>query len=237
MNYSSYHMELPMSSKSFPKFAPAFAAVVILFASIVAGCSGSDQSQKDQPSAAPHPPTATELMQQEAASLRMENDSLRQGAGKLSADNRALLSRIAAMQTAVDSLKAKYTPPKVTVANGLDGYVQALTLFRQGNDIQSMATFEAAQNADIPERLKDNCCYWIGECLYALKEYDAAIDQFQKVFAFARSEKKDDAQMMTANSYLAMGNRQKAKEQYEILVKKFPASPFVKRAKEKLAGL
>jgi len=42
---------------------------------------------------------------------------------------------------------------------------------------------------------------------------------------------------MIANSYLAMGNKQKAVEEYEKLLKKFPASPFVKRVKEKLEHL
>ncbi len=43
--------------------------------------------------------------------------------------------------------------------------------------------------------------------------------------------------MMIANSYLAMGEKGKAKEEYERLIKKFPASPYVKRAKAKLSKL
>jgi TolA-binding protein len=70
-----------------------------------------------------------------------------------------------------------------------------------------------------------------------MKHYSDAIASFQKVIAFAHSSKKSAAQMMIGNCYMAMKSRTKAKDAYETLIKKYPASLYARRAKEKLKTL
>ena len=116
-------------------------------------------------------------------------------------------------------------------------YHDALDEFHNRKYEDAAALFQKVYDEGAPKGLDDNCVYWIGECLYGRKQYDSAIAQFKKVFDFKWSEKKDDSQIMIANSYFALGDKKTAKEEYEQLIKKYPASPFVKRAKAKLANL
>ena len=92
-------------------------------------------------------------------------------------------------------------------------------------------------DAGAPAGLEDNCHYWLGECSYATKNFSNALEHFQHVFTYKVSEKKDDAQIMIANCYWRMGNKAKAKEEYQKFIDKYPASPYVNRAKERLGKL
>lgn len=126
---------------------------------------------------------------------------------------------------------------KPAATNARDGYARALELFRAKNYAVASTTLQSVLDSGAPVELQDNCHYWLGECSYAQKNYNEAITHFQQVFTFARSEKKDDAQIMIANCYFDMGDKVTAKKEYERLVTKFPASPFVKKAKERLGRL
>ena len=66
-----------------------------------------------------------------------------------------------------------------------------------------------------------------------MKDYKTAISNFEKVFAYKISEKKDDAAIMIANSYWVMGNKKEAVKEYKKFLEKYPASPYVKRAKDR----
>jgi TolA-binding protein len=73
--------------------------------------------------------------------------------------------------------------------------------------------------------------------MYGMGKYPEAIDQFQRVLDYAHSEKKDDAQMMLGNCYIALRDVASARAALSALVSKYPTSPYVKRAQEKLATL
>ncbi len=67
--------------------------------------------------------------------------------------------------------------------------------------------------------------------------YSDAIQHFEMARGYRYSEKKDDAQLMIGNSYSAMGNKSAARDAYNKLISSYPASPYVKKAEEKLARL
>ena len=189
----------------------------------------------------PPQPSATEMMHKELNDVRAENSALKQQVATLEQENRTATARIADLETQVTELKEQLivlqTPPKPVITNVQESYQQALQQFRSRNYEDAATTFQAVLDAGASERLEDNCHYWLGECAYGAKKYTEAIEHFQKVFDFRISEKKDDAQMMIANCYLSMGDRAAAKAEYEKLITKFPASPYVKRAKERLSGM
>ena len=97
--------------------------------------------------------------------------------------------------------------------------------------------FEALLKGGVRDDLADNCHYWIGECLYGMGKYSDAIHHFETALDFAGSEKKDDSMLMVANCHAAMGNIPAAKEWYNRMITSYPASPYLKRAQEKLAAL
>jgi len=70
-----------------------------------------------------------------------------------------------------------------------------------------------------------------------LKDYQAALKQFNLVLGLARSEKKADATLMAGNCEALLGNKTAAREAYEKVVSDFPTSPLVDKAKDKLARM
>ncbi len=218
----------------------SYVAILMLASLAGMGCRSSEETTTN---AAPPQPSATELMQKDLFSLRTANDSLRGRLSTLEQSNRASTARIAELETQLSELKDRTTAPpppavkKPDIANAREGYARGLRLFRSGNYQEAAQMFQAVLDAGSPPGLEDNCYYWLGECSYGARQYDEAIAHFQRIFTFSVSEKKDDAQMMIANSYLALGDKAKAKAEFEKLVKKYPASPYIKRAKAKLAGL
>jgi TolA-binding protein len=219
-------------------------SALVVAAIILAGCHGAEETTENT---APPAPTVTDLMQKELAATKASNDSLKLQLMKLEEANRAAVARAAELEAkmAHEKAAAEMPPPpppprsetQPLISNLRDGYASALRLFRSANYAESMAMFQAVLDAGAPVEMQDNCYYWMGECAYGEKNYTAAIEYFQKIFTFAKSEKKDESQIMIANSYLAMGNKAKAKAEYERLVTKFPASPYVKKAKARLASL
>ncbi len=214
-----------------------FTAALLMMAQF-AGCSGSGEADKS-----PGGQSATELMVAELKALHTTNDSLKAENAKADQEKRTLTAHVADLEAQINDLKAKLaslSPPPSAVPSVTDAhasYEEALRVFREKKYAEASDRLNAILAAGAPQGLDDNCVYWIGECLYGEKRYTAAIEQFRKVFTFDRSEKKDDAQYMIANSYLAMGDKLHAKEEYERFARRFPASPYIKFVKAHLAKL
>lgn len=207
---------------------------------VLIGCSHSDEMLKAQRD-------TIAVLQKDMASLRTQTDSLRSAITRIEQEKQSLVARSASIDSQLNDLKSKIPPlveqksvgTKVReiqpVSDPFETYQHALDAFHAKHYDGAEELFQSVIDVGAPDKLEDNCTYWIGECLFAQKKYNDAIEQFRHVFTYKISEKKDDAQIMIANAYLAMGNKKKAKEEYETFVKKFPASPFVKRAKTKIS--
>ncbi len=214
---------------------------------LILGCSSSQSDKRVLPQ-----PNATDALRKEMARQRQENDSLKLQIDKLQQDNRMAAAHSAQLETENADLREKIKaippPPPPTPAAAITipqtpavtdpnvAYQEGLKLFRARNYGEAQSTFQAVLDSN-PGSLEDHCYYWIGECEFAQKNYQSAIEHFQKVFSFNRSSKKDDAQMMVANCYLAMGSKAKAREEYKKLIEKYPASPYVKKAKARLSKI
>ncbi len=140
---------------------------------------------------------------------------------------------------------AKSSAPAPTYSAGAIGtvspeeyesrYNEARSAFESRNYEQAILLFESLLASSTNNSLADNAQYWIGECQYALKQYDAAILSFEKVFTFTNSNKKDDAQFKLGMCYLRKGDKQKAQEQFERLRTDYPNSEYIDRIDKVLA--
>jgi TolA-binding protein len=216
------------------------AITTIAFFFMLTGCGGSEEATKE--GAVPPSPSATEMMQKELGTLQGQNDSLRQEVKSLEQQSRSANARTAELETQLNETREKLAaatapPPKPTIENPSESYRQALQLFNQREYQKAADLFQACLDDGIAPERRDNCEYWIGECDYGLKKYNDAIAHFTKVFDYKITEKRDESQVMIANCYYAMGDKMKAREAYERLIKVFPASPYVNFAKERLAKL
>ena len=192
--------------------------------------------------------------------LRTENTSLKQKIVKLEQDNRSLNTMMAESESKIQaerwrgdslqqvmtsqpvSMAAPVTPveegaPMTTTPATIGSYEEALQAFNTKRYDDAIGALEGMISQGVSKDLEDNCNYWIGESRFGKKQYRDAISAFEAVMAYPTSEKKGDAQFMMAQAYERLGEKSKAKEGYEKVVKDYPLSKVVKKAKERWARL
>jgi tol-pal system protein YbgF len=116
-------------------------------------------------------------------------------------------------------------------------YQEGFSLFQSRNYRGAIEVFEALLASDANNSLSDNAQYWIGESHYALGQYKAAIIDFEKVFTFPKSNKNPDAQFKLGLCYVRLGEKDKAREEFQRLLDLYPKSEYVNRAQQHLAEL
>ena len=116
-------------------------------------------------------------------------------------------------------------------------YDEGFNLFQSRNYKAAIEIFEALLASDAGNNLSDNAQYWIGESHYALGQYKAAVIDFEKVFTFPKSNKNPDAQFKLGLCYLRLGDREKAREEFQRLLDVYPKSAYVNRAQQHLGEL
>jgi len=116
-------------------------------------------------------------------------------------------------------------------------YDDARSEFENRNYQAAISLFESLLSASANHSLADNAQYWIGECHYAMGQYDAAIIDFEKVFTFPKSNKLDDAQYKLGLCYIRKGDRAKAREELNRFLANYPKSELVKKAESLLSKM
>jgi tol-pal system protein YbgF len=237
-------------SALFPVVAAFFLAVFMI------GCAASEDTSAEATKPAPvdtvavsHPsgPTRDEL-QQELDALKTENIQLKEKLSAAENTNRSLLSKASDLEAAIAAREqsakaatpaapAKRSMEGVTSADDLRTYDAAVAMVKKGTFSEAIPKFQALLSSSVKEDYAPNCRYWMGLAYFGLKDYKNALEQFNGVFEFKFSNKKDDAQLMIAQCYEKQGDMKQAKLEYQKLVKLYPASEFVKRAKKKIQQL
>jgi tol-pal system protein YbgF len=189
--------------------------------------------------------------------LRTENTSLKQKLVKLEQENRGMNARISESeaQAAAEKLRAdkaedlaKNTPrmpqmaeekpfPEKSAPVSVSTYDGAIKAFNSRKYDDAAKGFSAILAGSTNNELTNRAEYWLGECYFAKKNYKEALPLFQNTLKYKNSEKKADAQFMIGQTYERLGSKAKAKEAYEKVVKNYPMSKNVKRAKARWANL
>jgi tol-pal system protein YbgF len=211
-------------------------------------------------------PTQLAQYEKQIEDLRTENTGLKQKIVKLEQENRGINARMTEVEARYTSEKtradkaeellksgvapvASATKPAVTeqpkvissevkpTSVSMSTYEDALKAFNSRKYDDAARSFKAIIEAGANDDLTNRANYWLGESYFAKKNYKDALPLFQDALKFKNSEKKADAQFMIAQTYERLGNKVKAKEAYEKVVKDYPMSKNVKRAKERWAKL
>lgn len=85
--------------------------------------------------------------------------------------------------------------------------------------------------------LADNAQYWLGECYYALKEYDRAILEFDAVRNYPNGDKMAAALLKQGFAYAELNDRVDARKVLQELVERYPQSEEAGKAKARLKTL
>lgn len=209
---------------------PSLAVLILSIASF--GCGSSEPTTEWETT-----PTVSTTAQLEfrVDSLKNENRHMQEQVDATAAENRTLTAKVAELETKLADATA--APKVVAPADMSAAYEAALGQWRKKNFTGAIDQFQGLLNSGIDVRLAGNCHYWIGESYFGLKQYNDAIQHFQKVLEYKHSPKKDYAQYMLGNCYQQMGDKASAKDAFDKVVSTFPASPLVKKAQDKLARL
>ena len=187
-----------------------------------------------------------EQLQADLDAIKSENVQLKEENSSLHQSNKEFgtkISDLEAANAALASAPKKSEPVKVQKRQAMAGrssseeiraYESAITIAKKRNYRDAIGELQTLLNTGIKDDYADNCHYWIGECNFQLKEYSQAIQNFQLVEGYKFSEKRDDAQLMIAQSYERLGDKQKAKTEYQKLLDMYPTSEYAKRARAKL---
>jgi len=190
------------------------------------GCS-SQQALKAPPGPTPE--------QRKIDSLETVNVTLNQKLVKFEQDNNTLNARLsdveAKLKAELDRAAAAAKPPPPPPAPTAT-YEGAQKAFAEKKYDDAIQMFQALLDGGAPEDLADNCHYWLGESYFGKKDFKEAVKHFEMVFQYKTSEKKGDAYFMLGRSYEMLGDKAKAKESFEKVVKDYPTNNNVQKAKE-----
>ena len=205
-----------------------------------------------------------QMYERQIEELRTESTTLKQRLVKLEQDNRTLNTMVAESETKIqttrdraDSLEAALMARPVVAEKpqmaaeepqvvdeapaaepmSISSYEDALRAFNARRYDEAIAGLNAMLNQGVSKDLEDNCVYWIGEANFQKRKYAEALASFEKVMAYKSSEKKGHAQYMMAQCHERLGDKAKAKAGYEKVVKEYPMSDIVRKAKERWARL
>jgi len=204
------------------------------------GCSSAEATRSEQKGGMLEPSP----MQKKVDSLETDNVTLKQKLVKFEQDNNTLNARLsdveAKFKAELDKAAAAAKPvvpapqpPSQPTAT----YEGAQKAFGEKKYDDAIQMFQALLDGGVPEDVADNCHYWIGESYFGKKEFKEAVKHLEMVFQYKTSEKKGDAYYMLGRSYEMMGDKAKAKESYEKVVKDYPTNNNVKKAKERWGRL
>jgi len=115
---------------------------------------------------------------------------------------------------------------KVTPETYRADYQHAYDLYSQKQYKQAIPAFSQVIEENPDGSLSDNAQYWIGESYYGLQDFTRAVVEFEKVFTFKDSNKDDDAQLKLGLCYLNLGQKDKAREEFQRLVDFYTDSEY-----------
>lgn len=114
-------------------------------------------------------------------------------------------------------------------------YDAAVASFNAGRHQAAGRDFEALlRDPALPDDLRDNCMYWLGESHYARRQWLDALACFQKVLEHVQSNKEEDARLKIALCWLNLGDTGRACREARALVERFPDCEAAPRARRLL---
>jgi tol-pal system protein YbgF len=154
--------------------------------------------------------------------------SLREGMGRPGEKKEA-------MGNAGELAKAKGTGDADAVKKE---YEEGLRLLERKDYKVALARFKEFVKRNPDSEFADNAQYWVGECYYALKEYDQSILEFDAVRRkYPNGDKVAAALLKQGFAFLELGDKVDARLILQELIERYPLTAEAAKAKERLKAL
>jgi TolA-binding protein len=174
--------------------------------------------------------------------MTSELQVVRESLGALTARFGKLEQQLVDTANAVRTLQAPPLPPG---AEETPGGVSAVTLYRNALRDKEGGNLELALK-ELNEYLESygetdlasNAQYYIGEIYYLREDFDGAVKAFDLVLEkFKENNKTPDAHYMKGMALVKTGQRNKGRDEFYTLMRRFPKNPLAKKAIDVLKGL
>jgi tol-pal system protein YbgF len=206
--------------------------IATLFAGLIwIGCEGSEEAMQQETES-----RQEQEDQERLEELTSENTSVKEQVSQLESDNSSLRARVSELERKLAAATSVPEPGQPTqmpmpAMDPLSAYDAGLNAFNEKRYDDAQRIFQDLLNSGVSESLADNCHYWIGESLFGKRSYSVALSHFEIVLEYKVTEKKGDSYYMMGRCYEMRGDKPKAKELYEKVVKDYPTNDLVKKAK------
>jgi len=206
------------------------------------GCATSKGRMEDEP----WYPVTQELrediarLEGEVERLSDENAEMQKQTANLD-DRVSMLGR--EVRTSMEKPITTPTVPKTTISTqpatgGVQAlYDDALNDYYSRYFDMAIEKFSQLLRQHPRSTLADNSQYWLAECYYGLEDFPRAIEEFQKIFSYAETEKDDDAQLKLGFCYANMGDSEQAIAEFRKLLNLYPDSEFAAVARRRIEEL
>ena len=231
-----------------PSTRPALCLLLAAAWAVATGCAGTAPGAREADTAADLREKLESLGRDQQASADRGQD-LAERLQRAEETIAALQKRVAALEgsgapAAVGAGSGPAAIPAAGPASGPEGSFDVAGAYARSRQLHLERRFDEAVAgfSEILERapdsdLADNARYWIGEARYLQRGFRQALAEFTKVLAYPYTEKADDAQLMIARSYLALGESDQAMAAFRKLLENYPGSEYVGEAREELRKL
>lgn len=183
-----------------------------------------------QPQPAPTPRTLADSVRMTVAELERR---VREQEQKVETLRRVVEEKAELVERLRQEIASLGPRPAGAQASGFDaGYRQALQLYMDHQYEQAIRAFSALVRDYPDDKNVSNCHYWIGEAYFMLGDYQQAIRSFERVLNYPNSPKLDDALLMLGRANLRLGDANQAAYYLDRLVREFPDSEYVQKAKQ-----
>jgi len=243
------------------KTAPILSLLVLVFIwTLVSGCGGSNQGIRGEEPAGnvedidallgltddtPKEKKTDEIADDDVLKLLgVKEEAPVSGTEKVAEQNQAGQQRVSQADTKQkeESVSQPEEKPPVkeaprTTLSFQERYQEARQLYLGKKYRDAIQKFQALLDENMRHSLSDNCQYWIGESYWGLGDYQQAAIAFEKVFTFQNSNKDPDAQLKLGLCYRLLGDKERAKQEFQKLIDHYPSSEYVSLARKYLAEL
>lgn len=210
---------------------------IFLLAAALTGC------------ALPAPPVDNSRLRQELSRLQRDQQELSRQVAQLQNNLKVLETCLEGQQKPTGDRQYAGTAQKVTPAGQKtdpgeaatlpDGrtsptelYLKAFADYASGRFPQAIKGFDAFVRNYPASDYAGNAQYWLGECYYALENYEQAVRELEKVAKlYPGNSKVPDALLKMVPALRKLNRFERAREVTDDLLRRFPDSPAAQKAR------
>ncbi len=134
-----------------------------------------------------------------------------------------------------------FVAPRLSLASFQSDYDAALATFRaakvQSDYQQAASMFVVLANKKEAGKLQANTIFWLAECYYGMKDYNRALNSFERVLLFPKSNKEEDSRYKVAVCYVKLGWLDSARWELTRFLRDFPSSTKADMVRKELNKL